>query len=170
MKVLLTALLGLLIFAVPAGAAPGDETPQWVQQAAALKVPTYDKDVPAVVLVQDKSITIGSDGKINEVYNYAIRILRREGREFAVGHAVYTPESKVKEFRAWLIRPTGDQKRYGKDDVVDIAGNLNDVYNEYRVRQVSATDDADTGAVFAYSYTLEERSVFSQADFDFQDS
>ena len=64
MKVLLTALLGLLMFAVPAGAAPGDETPQWVQQAVALKVPTYEKDVPAVVLVQDKSITIGSDGKI----------------------------------------------------------------------------------------------------------
>lgn len=158
------------MFAVPAGAAPGDETPQWVQQAVALKVPTYEKDVPAVVLVQDKSITIGSDGKINEVYNYAIRILRREGREFAVGHAVYTPESKVKEFRAWLIRPAGEPKRYGKDDIVDIAGNLNDVYNEYRVRRVSAADDADTGAVFAYTYTLEDRSIFTQADYDFQDS
>ena len=170
MKVLLTALLGLLIFAVPAGAAPGDETPQWVQQAVALKVPTYEKDVPAVVLVQDKSITIGSDGKINEVYNYAVRILRREGREFAEGYAIYTPDSKVKEFRAWLIRPSGDQKRYGKDDIVDIAGNLNDVYNEYRVRRVSATDDADTGAVFAYSYTLEDRSIFTQDDYDFQRS
>ena len=54
MKVLLTALLGLLMFAVPAGAAPGDEAPQWVQQAVALKAPTYDKDVPAVVLVQSR--------------------------------------------------------------------------------------------------------------------
>jgi transglutaminase-like putative cysteine protease len=170
MKVLLTALLGLLIFAVPAGAATGDETPQWVLQAAALKVPTYDKDVPAVVLVQDKSITIGSDGKINEVYNYAVRLLRREGREFAEGYAVYTNDRKVKEFRAWLIRPSGDQKRYGKDDIVDIAGSLNDVYNEYRVRRVSATDDADTGAVFAYSYTLEDRSIFTQDDYDFQRS
>jgi len=169
-KVRLIAILGLLMFAVPATAAPGDETPQWVQQAVALKVPTYDKDVPAVVLVQETSKTIGSDGKITEVFNYAIRILRREGREYAVGHAVYTPDTKVKDFRAWLIRPNSEPKRYGKDDVVDIAGNLNDVYNEYRVRRVSATDDADTGSVFAYSYTLEERSVFSQADYDFQDS
>src|SRR5215510_4466634 len=170
MKVLLTALLGLLVFAVPATATPGDETPQWVQQAVALKVPTYDKDVPAVVLVQETSTTIGSDGKITEVHNYAVRILRREGREHADGYAVYTPDTKVKDFHAWLIRPNGETKRYGKDDIVDVAGSLNDVYNEYRVRRVSATDDADTGAVFAYSYTLEERSVFSQADFDFQDS
>jgi hypothetical protein len=171
MKVLLTALLGLLMFAVPAGAAPGDETPQWVQQAVALKVPTYDKDVPAVVLVQESNTTISSDGKINEVYNYAVRILRREGREFAMGHVGYIPDvGKVKDFRAWLIRPSGDQKRYGKDDFVDIAGDLNDVYNEYRVRTVSGKDDADTGAVFAYSYTLEDRSVFTQFDYAFQAS
>lgn len=170
MKVLLIALLGLLIFAVPAGAATGDDTPQWVLQAAALKVPTYDKDVPAVVLVKDKNITVSSDGKVIEVYNYAIRILRREGREFAAGHAVYDPDTKVKDFRAWLLRPTGEPKRYGKDDIVDIAGNLDDVYNEFRVRRVSAADDADTGSVFAYTYTLEQRSVFTQDEYLFQSS
>jgi hypothetical protein len=169
MKALLIALL-LVVFAVSASAAPGDETPSWVQQAAALKVPAYDKDVPAVVLLNETSTTIEPDGKITEVRNYAIRILRREGREYAEGYAVYTPDTKVKDFRAWLIRPSGDQKRYGKDDVVDLAGKPNDVYNEYRIRTVSATEDADAGAVFAYSYTLEERSVFSQAGYDFQDS
>jgi uncharacterized protein DUF3857/transglutaminase superfamily protein len=169
MKVLLIASL-LVVFAVSASAAPGDETPSWVQQAVALKVPTYDKDVPAVVLVNETSTTIESDGKITEVRNYAIRILRREGREYAEGYAVYTPDTRVKDFRAWLIRPSGDQKRYGKDDVVDLAGKPNDVYNEYRIRTVSAAGDADAGAVFAYSYTLEERSVFSQVDYDFQDS
>ena len=170
MKVLLIALLGLLVFAVSASAAPGDETPQWVLQAVAIKVPTYEKDVPAVVLVKDKSLTIGSDGKITEVFNYAVRILRREGREFATGHAVYDVDTKVKDFRAWLIRPNGEQKRYGKDQIVDIAGNLDDVYNEYRVRSVSASDDADTGVVFAYTYTLDQRSVFTQDEYAFQSS
>src|SRR5690349_9204714 len=105
MKVLLTALLGLLIFAVPAGAATGDDTPQWVLQAAASKVPTYDKDVPAVVLVKESNITISSDGRVNKIFNYAIRVLRREGREFAAGHVGYIPDvGKVKDFRAWLIQ------------------------------------------------------------------
>src|ERR1041384_4579340 len=165
------AILGILIFAVSASAAPGDETPQWVQQAATMKVPDYDKDVPAVVLVDDQTTTIGSDGRTTEVYNYAVRILRREGREFAVAHVGYLPDvGKVKEFRAWLIRPGSEAKRYGKDDTLDVAADLNDVYNEYRVRRISASSDADAGAVFAYSYTLEDRSVFSQTDREFQSS
>jgi hypothetical protein len=171
MKVRLIAILGILMFAVSASASPGDETPQWVQQAAAIKVPTYDKDVPAVVLLNEQITTIGTDGKINEVYNYAVRILQREGRGYAVGHVGYnTDAAKVKEFHAWLIRPSGEPKRYGKDDAVDMAGDLNDIYNEYRVRTISATSDADVGAVFAYSYTREDRSVFSQDGWAFQSS
>ena len=171
MKLKLISCVAVLMFAASVSAAPGDETPSWVQQAVAIKVPTYDKDVPAVVLVNESTKTIGADGRINEVYNYAVRILRREGREWAEGEVVYLPEiGKVKDFRAWLIRPIGESIRYGKDDAVDIAGSLNDVYNEYRVRKISAVDDADAGAVFAYSYSLEDRGVFSQDDFDFQDS
>ena len=171
MRTLLITLLGLLILATPVAAAPGDETPSWVQQAVSMKVPTYDKDVPGVVLVDDSFNTIASDGKQNEVYNYAVRILRREGRSFANGRVTYLPNiSKVKEFRAWLIRPSGEIKRYGKDETVDVAGDLNDVYNEYRVKRVSGSDDADAGCVFAYTFTREDRSVFSQAEWFFQGS
>lgn len=172
MRVWLISVLGLLIFASPAAAtAPGDETPAWVQQAIEIKVPSYEKDVPAVVLVDESRTTIGSDGKQNETYNYAIRILRREGRGAAAGDVSYIPNiSKVKDFRAWLIRPGSPVKRYGKDDTVDVAGDLNDVYNEYRVMKISGSDDADAGAVFAYTYTREDRSVFSQAEWFFQSS
>ena len=127
--------------------------------------------MPAVVLVNEQITTIGSDGKINEVCNYAVRILQREGREYAVGHVGYnTDAGKVKDFRAWLIRPSGEPKRYGKDDAVDMAGDLNDIYNEFRSRTISATNDADVGAVFAYSYTREDRTVFSQDGWPFQSS
>jgi len=171
MKALLIALLGLMVFAVPATATPGDETPQWVQQAVALKVPTYDKDVPAVVLVHESTTSIGSDGRLNKVYNFAIRILRREGREFAVAVVHYVPDaSKVKDFHAWLVAPGRETKRYGKDETVDIATEPNDVYNELRAKTISATDDADTGAVFAFSYGIEDRSIIGQDDWSFQTS
>jgi hypothetical protein len=169
MRLFLITVIGLLVFTTPASTAPGDEIPAWVQQAAAIKVPVYDKDVPAVVLLSEQSTTVSPDGKTNEVFNFAVRLLRREGREWADAGVGYVPDSsKVKEFRAWLIRANGETKRYGKDDVVDVAANRNDVYNEYRYKQISATDDADAGAVFAYSYTLEDRSVFSQSDWRFQ--
>ncbi|HET9478609.1 MAG TPA: DUF3857 domain-containing protein, partial [Pyrinomonadaceae bacterium] len=169
MKAWVIGLLAFLLFAVPAKAVAGDEAPVWVQQAAALKVPSYDKDVPAVVLVNERISTVDSEGRITEVRNYAVRVLQREGRGYAIGHVVYIPDAnKVKDLRAWLIRPGSETKRYGKDDTVDIAGALNDVYNEYRVRSISATNDADVGSVFAFSYTREDRSVFSQDDWDFQ--
>src|ERR1700752_4375333 len=170
MKLWLISILGLLLLIAPAKAAfAGEQAPVWVQQAATLKVPSYDKDVPAVVLVNERIVTIDSDGRITETLNYAVRVLQREGREYADGHVVYaTDGGKVKELRAWLIRPGSEPKRYGKDDEVDMAGALNDVYNEYRVRVISATESADVGSVFAYTYTSEERSVFSQDDWSFQ--
>ena len=165
---LFRTLLLLLLVATPVLA---DDTPPWVQQAAAIKVPAYDKDVSAVVLLDESLTSINSDGRVNEVNNHAVRILRREGRGYAVGQVGYVPETgKVKEFRAWLIKPNGEIKRFGKDDSVDIQASLNDVYNEYRFKRISARDDADVGAVFAYSYTLEDRSIFSQADWAFQNS
>ena len=168
MKLRLFAILALLLLASPAFA---DDTPAWVQQAAAIKVPAYDKDVEAVVLINESLISINADGRETEVSNHAVRILRREGRAWAIGQVGYVPETgKVKEFKAWLIKPNGEVKRFGKDDAVDIQASLNDVYNEYRFRRISARDDADVGAVFAYSYTLEDRSIFSQADWDFQSS
>lgn len=171
MRTWLIVIIALLVFAVPEKAAvAGDEAPAWVQQAAALKVQSYDKDVTAVVLVNERITTIDSDGRITETFNYAVRVLQREGREYAIGHVAYLPDSgKVKELKAWLVRPGAETKRYGKDETVDIAGALNDVYNEFRVRSISATNDADVGSVFAYSYTREERSVFSQDDWSFQD-
>src|ERR1700752_2454479 len=168
MKPRLFAILALLLLASPAFA---DDRPPWVRQAAAIKVPAYDKDVDAVVLIDESLTSINSDGRETEVYNHAVRILKREGGGSAIGRVGYVPEpGKVKEFRAWLIRPNGEIKRFSKDDSVDIQANLNDVYNEYRFKSISAKDDADVGAVFAYSYTLEDRSIFSQADWAFQNS
>ena len=170
MKALLIGLLLFFVFAPARAAVTGDDAPPWVQQAAAIKVPTYEKDVPAVVLVDEKTTTIDSDGRITETLNYAVRILQREGREYAMGHVLYHSDGgKVKELHAWLVRPSGQTKRYSNDDIVDITGAINDVYNEFRVRSISGKNDADVGSVFAYSYSREERSVFSQDDWEFQD-
>ena len=169
MRKFILTLVSLLILATSAAASAGDETPPWVQQSASIKVPVYDKDVPAVVLRSEITTSVSSDGKNVEVKTYAVRILRREGREFAYGVVGYVPDSaKVKDFRAWLIRANGETKRYGKDDTLDAAAQLNDVYNEWRYKKIDAEDDADTGAVFAYTYTLEDRSIFSQSEFSFQ--
>ena len=164
--------LALSILLLTSAAIPvlaGDQAPPWLQQAAQISVPTYDKNVKAVVLVNDCTSIINDEGRVTKSCNYAVRILQREGRDNALAAVAYTPDTgKVKDMDAWLIRSNGVVKRYGKEETLDALAQPNDVYNELRVRAITASDDADGGTVFGYSYTTEDRSVFSQDEWDFQ--
>jgi len=162
--------LGLLLIVLSSPLiAAGDEAPAWLQQAAAIKIPTYEKDIPAVILQNEQQVTISEDGKVTTVTTFAIRILLREGRGYAYARAFYNSEAgKVREMRAWLIRPSTPVKRYSKDEIVDAIEDDSDIYNESRVKFIDATKDAEAGSVFGYQTTTEERSVFSQDIFPFQ--
>jgi transglutaminase-like putative cysteine protease len=169
MRIRFLILTGVLMVSFAGARAAGDDAPAWLRQAANLTIPTYDKDVTAVVLIDDGTISVSDDGRVVKVYNFAVRILRRDGRGYAQARVGYVPESgKVKELRAWLIRGDGEVKRYGKDETLDVAGTPNDVYDEYRFKRITAGSEADAGMVFGYTYTTEDRTVFSQDDWAFQ--
>ncbi len=146
-----------------------DDAPAWLRQTASASVPSYDKQVPAVVLLDESRVTINDEGKVKTVNTYAIRILTKEGRSAALAREVYqTKTGKMRELKAWLIPATGKVIEYGKKDAVDIAANENDVYNEYRLRTISAREDAQVGDVFGYEAISEETTVFTQFDWTFQ--
>jgi hypothetical protein len=163
-----TALLFLMLLSASIAVAAGDDAPPWLKQAAALSVPTFDKKVTSVVLVDNSTLTVGEDGQITQVSTYAIRILSREGRDEAVAAVGYeTDMGKVKDIHAWLIRPSGQVKSYGKDEIIEQA-DLNDVYDESRVKKIVATNDAEPGAVFGYQTITETRPFFYQSTWYFQ--
>jgi uncharacterized protein DUF3857/transglutaminase superfamily protein len=165
----LTVCLFVLITTAPAVAAAGDEAPAWLKEAAAVQVPTYDKDVPAVVLRREQTNTVGSDGKVTTTTNFAVRILTHEGREWALAIEPYlTNSGKIREMTAWLIRPNGFVKKYGKDQTLDVISDPNDIYNENRRKVIDATDDADAGVVFGYQAISEDRPLFNQDRWLFQ--
>ena len=153
-----------------AAAAKGDEAPAWLRQAVSITVPAYGKDVHAVTLHHEARKTVEEDGRITTVTYYAVRILTREGRRYAEAIEGYNNGSgKVKEMRAWLIRPSGEVRAYGKKEIIDAALVDNDVYNEVRAKIISAKDEADAGCVFGYEVITEEREVHSQFVWFFQD-
>ena len=146
-----------------------DEAPAWLRQAASITVPAYGKDIHAVTLHHEARKTVEEDGRITTVTNYAVRILTREGRRHAEAHEFYINGSgKVKEMRAWLIRPSGEVRAYGKKEIIDAALVDNDIYNEVRAKIISAEDVADAGCVFGYEVITEEREVHSQFLWPFQ--
>src|SRR5918997_1637290 len=90
----------LIVAAANAFATGSDDTPSWLQQAASARPPGYAKDVPAVVLLNEQTVTVGLDGRLITTTNYAVRILTREGRAFAVAAEGYaTDGGKVRDMR-----------------------------------------------------------------------
>ena len=169
---MLSRLIGLwfllVVIAAPTLAA-GEEAPPWLLQASLLKAPTYEKDVQAVVLLKDQLVVVGEDGRLTTTTTLVVRILTHEGRGYARAIELYlTNSAKVREITAWLMRPNGFVKKYAKDQTSDRISDPNDVYDEYRVKEIDASDDADAGVVFGYQATSEERPLFNQDIWRFQ--
>ena len=169
MRLLFAGPVLLVLVLCSTASAAGDDVPGWLQEAAKLTVPAYDKDVPAVVLLIEQHVTVNDDGRVNTVTQFAIRILIHEGRRYAEARQFYESDAgKVREMHAWLIRPSGQVKKYGKDEIVDAVEDPNDVYNESRFKLIDASHDADTDSVFGYQVTTQEKSIFSQDIWSFQ--
>lgn len=150
----------------------GDDTPPtWLTQAAGQSTPPYDiKDLPAVVLRNEQIVNVTSDGTVIRTLRRAVRILSREGRSEAIARVIYQTDSdKVRDLKAWLIHGSDQPTVYGKKETIDGVLNDNDLYNEARTKVIRAVENADVGDVFGFETTLEERSVFSQLQFLFQD-
>jgi hypothetical protein len=170
---LLTLAAAMLAQAAPArrAAAAYEDVPAWLKQAAAAATaPAYERDVPGVVLNDESVVTVGEDGRVTTVTTFAFRILTRAGFERAQAEAAYDTDNggKVSEMRAWLIRPSGAVKKYGKDETLDRISDSDNLYDESRVKVIDATRDAEVGAVFGYQTTSEERPWFPQAEWWFQ--
>lgn len=165
-----TLSLVLILLACAAPVFAGDEVPAWLRQAATINLPPTDKEVHAVTLLDEQRITVDDSGKVTTVTTHAVRILSRDGRGEASARTTYNTDSeKVKELRAWMIRPNGQIIKYGKDQTIDGVVDDNDVYDEARRRVISAKDDVEPGSVFGYEIVVESKDIFAQFSWGFGD-
>ena len=165
-----SALFVGVIALLSATAYAGDEPPAWLRDAARGSVPAYEKDVPAVVLVDERTLILGSDGKLVTTRNRAVRILNKEGRREAVARAFYlTSSSKVRDIQAWIMRPDGTTEQFDKKSVLDIIADPDDVYNEGRAKIIDATNQVDLGFTFGYTEVSEETPLYHQEKWFVQD-
>jgi len=165
------AILFTFLFIGVSTAFGGDNPPSWMKQAAAFPVPAYDKEVSAVVLHNELNVTLDNNGTQVTTENYAVKILSREGRKHAVATALYLVSSgKVRDIEGWLIRADGTVKNYDKKSILDIISDPDDIYNEYRLKVIDASTDADAGMVFGYTVVSEDRPLYYQEKWFSQDN
>lgn len=161
----------LLGVALAAGTAiAGDDVPPWLRDAAAAPKGTYDRRVPAVVLLHEEQVTVDASGKTETVERGAVRVLNRDGRKYARGQVDYlAPGDKIKDFRGWLIPSSGAPLKYKKERILDASAVSFEIYSEERSRLLIAGDDAQDGSVFGYEVVKQSKSVFTQDEFFFQE-
>ena len=162
-------ILAIAIVCVTNGYAD-DTAPEWLRQAARSPVKSYDKDVDAVVLLNEEFVTL-EGGRLITVERRAIKVLQKEGVADAVARAFYLSNfSSVKDLEAWLIGPGGETRAFGKKETVDRISDTDDIYNEGRIKTISAASLADVGYVFGYTSTTEDKPLFYQHQYSFQDT
>jgi hypothetical protein len=171
-KFTITSIVGtvLFLFATNLMVFAGDDGPGWLHQLASADPGTYDKSVKAVVLLHEQNITLDGSGKLVTTERYAVKILTHEGRKEAVAIAPYLSNfSEVRDLQGWLISPGGTVTTYGRKDVIDQISDPDDIYNELRLKIIDGSMGADTGYVFGYTVTTEDRPLFYQDTYLFQD-
>ncbi|HEX4595800.1 MAG TPA: DUF3857 domain-containing protein [Bryobacteraceae bacterium] len=166
----MSARFALAALSIACIAYAADDTPGWLKDLAGASLPQYGAKVNAVVLFNEEHTTLGDSGKLTTTTHSAIKILTRQGAEPVFFDEYDTASGKVRDFRAWMIAPSGKVKKYGKDEILDVACVENDVYNQCRRRLVSGKRDAEAGSVFGYESTVDRQSFSNQLLFHFQES
>src|SRR6202162_172343 len=139
-----------------------DDTPAWLKDLTGAALPAYPAKVNTVVLFNEEHTVVADSGRFTTTTRTAIKILDRQGSDVIFFDQYDSKGGKVRDFRAWMIAPSGKVKKYGKDEILDVACAENDVYNECRERMVSGKRDAEAGAVFGYESITDYESFSSQ--------
>lgn len=160
----LVAVLGVL----PATAF-GDSAPEWMRAAAQQKLPEYDKDTSAVILLDETQTTVHDNGQIETLHRMAIRLLRPEAkREHGGVDVPFDKDEKVLSLKAWTIEPNGHEIAVGDKDVVE-HGYLSDLeYLDVREKSLPYPE-ANPGSVVGFEYVERERPYIFEDAWWFQD-
>jgi len=157
------ALLG--VFFTSAAARAG--TPDWLRDAARTSLPSYSEDTDAVVLLDERVVTVSASGEVRSTYRKAVKILRPEGRTKGTLYVYFDRQTEITSLKGWSITADGQEYEVKKGDAIT-AGYSEELYSDtrYQVLQIPASLP---GNVVGYEYQQLERPFVLQAQWLFQD-
>lgn len=173
-KIISRAASVVLAAATFAGLAPrvraNDSAPDWLRAAAQQKLPEYDKDTNAVILLDETQTTVQNNGQIDTLHREAIRILRPEGKREYGGVAVpYDKETKVAYVKGWTIESNGHEIAASDKDIFD-RSYFDDVeYTDARIKGLPFPE-AEPGNVVGFEYVQKGRPYILEDSWWFQDT
>ncbi len=162
--------LGLLLGSL-LGSAPVDahaSVPDWLRTLAHQPAKKYADDANAVVLLDDQETTIRDDGEIVTHGRRVLRILRSEGKDYAVYVIPYSSETKVNYLRGWSITAKGQEYEAKDKDTFEIDLSSYEIFSDEKDKSL-VLPGADVGTVVGFEYEQKRRPYVFDDQWYFQE-
>ncbi len=146
------------------------DAPDWLLNAAKVPTPEQAKKAPALVLLDEQTISVNANGSYAEVHRRVVRILHNAGTEAATGSVAYLATAdKIDYVGAWLVRQENTVETRKKSEWADVAINAaGAVVDEQRACVVSLSDKAVAADIFGYETRKQGTLLVAQLSWDFQ--
>jgi len=168
LRILVSLLAALMLFS--SLEARRAKTPDWLKPLEAqVSKKTDNGEHEARVLLDWARYDFTRQGRPKLKVRYAVKILTWDEQERAKVSIPYTDrDDKIWRFKAWLIAPDGEVKEYDQKDTYDMAGDLDQLYSEERLRELDLSSTVRPGSIFAYEYEMREKTLITQRMFGIQ--
>jgi uncharacterized protein DUF3857 len=143
--------------------------PDWLRSLAQQPPKTYADDANAVVLLDDQETTVKDNGEIVTHERIAYRILRPEGKSYAVHSVYFDSETKINSFRGWSITSKGLEYEAKEKDAFEQSLGGQKEFDDTK-RKAMVLPGADVGTVVGFEYEQKRRPYLFQDYWDFQDT
>ena len=171
-SVLILRFTLLLLVSLSMGApafASRDSVPDWVRAAIAQPQGKFPAETSAVVLLDNTTLSVGSDGKSIEKHRRVVKILRPNGREQGLVGVPFDKDTKILSFHVWSVGPDGHEYQMKDDEMMEIGypgqGNF---YEDMRMK-LAKPAGLDPGGVVAYEYEQRNAPYEHESTWFFQD-
>ena len=145
-----------------------DTAPDWLRAAAQEKLPDYDKDTNAVILLDETQTTVHDNGEIDTLHRMAVRLLRPEAhQDFDSLEIPFDTETKISYMKAWTITSTGHEIAVGDKDAVERQYLYDIEYDDVKFK-VLQIPEADPGNVVGFEWVQRDRPYLFEDDWEFQ--
>lgn len=142
--------------------------PDWMKEAAKTALPSYRSDTRAVVLLDERVVTVSDANDIRRMHRVVYRVLTTAGRDVAEATVVYDNQTKITSMNAWGINAAGEEFAAGKSEIYEeSAGEWFELFDDQKVRKIRIPS-AEPGSVVAAQYEQRVRPFFLYDAWQFQ--
>jgi hypothetical protein len=141
--------------------------PDWLRTLVSAPLPSYPPKTNAVVLLDERVITVKDSGDIRTSHRVALKILRPEGKDYGLFRASFDKDTRLTYLRAWSF-PAGQPEYEVKEkEAVETGFSGESLYSDVR-QKILSVPAADPGSVVGFEYEQKDRPFVLQHVWDFQ--